>query len=56
MSVQLLEHEPWDALRPTVEKLLQDSDKNKQRGAAELLAGVVCGRYLCIFVMIREID
>ena len=54
--VQILQAEPFEALKPTLETLLANKDKNKQRGAAELLAGVVCGRYLCIFVMIREID
>ncbi|OCH96655.1 hypothetical protein OBBRIDRAFT_787227 [Obba rivulosa] len=37
---QLLEDEHWEALRPTVENLIADEDKNKQRGAAEFIAGV----------------
>ncbi|EMD41658.1 hypothetical protein CERSUDRAFT_110231 [Gelatoporia subvermispora B] len=38
---QLLEDEPWEALMPTVEELINDKDKNKQRGAAEFVAGVL---------------
>lgn len=30
-------------LRPIIEKLLADKDQNKQRGAAELLAGLLGG-------------
>lgn len=45
LSVQLLEDEPWEALRPTLEKLLEKKDKDKQRAAAELLAGVLAGKY-----------
>ncbi len=41
--VQLLEDEPFEALKPTLEGLLGDIDKNKQRGAAELLAGLLGG-------------
>ncbi|KAI0076264.1 hypothetical protein K474DRAFT_1757648 [Panus rudis PR-1116 ss-1] len=40
---QLLGDEPLDALLPTLKKLLDDKDKNKQRGAAEFLAGLVGG-------------
>ncbi|KAF8168284.1 hypothetical protein B0H34DRAFT_792908 [Crassisporium funariophilum] len=40
---QLLEDEPFDAFRPTVEKLIADKDQNKQRAAAEFLAGVLGG-------------
>lgn len=47
LPVQLLHDEPFEALRPTLETILADKDKNKQRGAAELLAGIVCGAY-CI--------
>ena len=42
-TVQLLEDEPFEALRPTLEELLNDSDKNKQRGAAEFMAGIIGG-------------
>ena len=30
-------------LQPIVEKLLQGDDKNKQRGAAEFMAGIIGG-------------
>ncbi|TFK30307.1 hypothetical protein FA15DRAFT_662249 [Coprinopsis marcescibilis] len=40
---QLLEDEPFEAFRPMVEKLIQDQDHNKQRAAAELLAGLLNG-------------
>jgi proteasome activator subunit 4 len=38
--------EPWDLLKPKLETLLADQDKNKQRAAAELLAGVLNGKQL----------
>lgn len=41
--VQLLEDEPFKAFKPTVEKLIADKDHNKQRAAAEFLAGVLGG-------------
>ncbi|RPD81724.1 hypothetical protein L226DRAFT_527984 [Lentinus tigrinus ALCF2SS1-7] len=40
---QLLDDEPWEALRPTLEDLLANKDKNKQRAAAEFIAGVISG-------------
>ncbi|KAI0724287.1 hypothetical protein C8T65DRAFT_714470 [Cerioporus squamosus] len=40
---QLLDDEPWEALRPTLEELLANKDKNKQRAAAEFIAGVIAG-------------
>ncbi|KAH8100502.1 hypothetical protein BXZ70DRAFT_1022407 [Cristinia sonorae] len=40
---QVLLDEPFEALRPAIEKLLADKEKNKQRGAAELIAGVLAG-------------
>ncbi|EDR15426.1 uncharacterized protein LACBIDRAFT_301740 [Laccaria bicolor S238N-H82] len=40
---QLLEDEPFEAFKPVVEKLISDKDQNKQRAAAELLAGVLGG-------------
>lgn len=43
--VQVLQDEPLEALQPTLEKLLADKDKNKQRGAAELLAGIIGGMF-----------
>lgn len=41
--VQLLEDEPFTAFKPTVESLIADKDHNKQRAAAEFLAGVLGG-------------
>lgn len=40
---QMLEDAPWEALRPTLVKLLADTEQNKQRAAAEMLAGVLGG-------------
>ncbi|KAI0374438.1 hypothetical protein BV20DRAFT_1049238 [Pilatotrama ljubarskyi] len=40
---QLLDDEPLEVLKPIVEELLIDKDKNKQRAAAEFLAGVIAG-------------
>ncbi|KAI0359128.1 hypothetical protein OH77DRAFT_1473765 [Trametes cingulata] len=40
---QLLDDEPLDVLKPIIEELLADKDKNKQRAAAEFLAGVITG-------------
>ncbi|KAI0757264.1 hypothetical protein C8Q80DRAFT_1132754 [Daedaleopsis nitida] len=40
---QLLDDEPWEALRPTLEELLANKDKNKQRAAAEFIAGAIAG-------------
>ncbi|KIY51373.1 hypothetical protein FISHEDRAFT_37518 [Fistulina hepatica ATCC 64428] len=40
---QLLEDEPFEALRPTLESLLHDKDRNKQRAAAEFMAGLLGG-------------
>ncbi|KAI0828367.1 hypothetical protein BC628DRAFT_1417934 [Trametes gibbosa] len=40
---QLLDDEPLEILKPIVEELLADKDKNKQRAAAEFLAGVIAG-------------
>jgi len=50
IAVQLLEDEPFEAFRPTVEKLIADKDQNKQRAAAEFLAGVLGG----LFVYLRR--
>jgi proteasome activator subunit 4 len=41
--VQLLEDAPLASIQPVIEELLNDTDQNKQRGAAELLAGVIGG-------------
>ncbi|KAG1755021.1 uncharacterized protein EDB91DRAFT_1096855 [Suillus paluster] len=40
---QVLGDKPWDLLKPELEILLADQEKNKQRAAAELLAGVLNG-------------
>ncbi|KAI0651592.1 hypothetical protein C8Q79DRAFT_934115 [Trametes meyenii] len=40
---QLLDDEPLEVLKPIVEELLADKDKNKQRAAAEFLAGIIAG-------------
>ncbi|TFK76829.1 hypothetical protein BDN72DRAFT_890635 [Pluteus cervinus] len=40
---QVLEDEPFEALKPTLEGLIADKDQNKQRAAAELLAGLLNG-------------
>lgn len=42
-TVQLLEDKPFAAFKPVVEKFIPDKDQNKQRAAAELLAGVLGG-------------
>jgi hypothetical protein len=42
--VQLLEDEPFEALKPILEVLLADKEQDKQRAAAELLAGVLNGQ------------
>ncbi|KZV77572.1 hypothetical protein PENSPDRAFT_621096 [Peniophora sp. CONT] len=41
--VQLLEGEPFKPLRALIEELLAKQDQNKQRGGAELLAGLLSG-------------
>ena len=41
--VQLLEDEPFEALRPTMETMIADRDQDTQRAAAEFLAGVLGG-------------
>lgn len=41
--VQLLGDEPLLALKPKLEELMANKDKNKQRAAAEFLAGVIAG-------------
>ncbi|KAF9056646.1 hypothetical protein BJ165DRAFT_1522537 [Panaeolus papilionaceus] len=40
---QLLEDEPFESFRPTVEELIVNKDQNKQRAAAEFLAGIIGG-------------
>ncbi|KAA1468544.1 hypothetical protein DENSPDRAFT_833875 [Dentipellis sp. KUC8613] len=41
--VQILEDESFSPLQTIVENLITDTDQNKQRGAAELLAGLLLG-------------
>lgn len=41
--VQLMEEDIFPVLRQVIEKLISDKDQNKQRGAAELLAGLLGG-------------
>ncbi|KAF8203239.1 hypothetical protein BJ912DRAFT_842338 [Pholiota molesta] len=40
---QLLEDEPFKALQPILDRLIVDKDQDKQRAAAEFLAGVLGG-------------
>lgn len=40
---QLLEDEPFDVVKPQLESLIKDKDQNKQRAAAEILAGLLNG-------------
>lgn len=44
-AVQLLEDEPWEALKPVLEELIADKEQDKQRAAAEFLAGVLNGEF-----------
>ena len=46
VTVQMLDDEPFEALKPTLEELLANKDKNKQRAAAEFIAGIICGECL----------
>ncbi|KAI0067819.1 hypothetical protein BV25DRAFT_1794335 [Artomyces pyxidatus] len=41
--VQLLEDEAFSPLQKLIEEIIEDPDQNKQRGAAELLAGLLNG-------------
>jgi proteasome activator subunit 4 len=41
--VQLLEDEPFGPLQELIEELIAGTDQNKQRGAAEFLAGLLNG-------------
>lgn len=45
--VQLLGDDSFDAYKVTIEKYITVADKDKQRGAAELLAGMLSGKHLC---------
>jgi hypothetical protein len=44
VSVQLLEDESFSPLQTLIEELIQNPDQNKQRGAAEFLAGLLNGK------------
>jgi proteasome activator subunit 4 len=46
ISVEMLGYAPWKYLEPTVVNLLEDKDQNKQRAAAEFLAGVLGGNHV----------
>jgi len=50
-SVQLLEDEPLDALKPTLEGLLTSKGKSEQRAAADLLAGLLGGERASSFIV-----
>lgn len=41
ISVQILQEEPFQYLKPTLKQLLRDPDMNKQRAATEFLAGIL---------------
>ncbi len=43
LVVQVLEDAPFPALKPTLEALIVDREPDKQRAAAELIAGVLGG-------------
>jgi hypothetical protein len=43
-SAQLLEAESFTPLQTHIEELIQNPDQNKQRGAAEFLAGLLNGK------------
>ena len=42
-AVQMLGEDPLEHYKPVFMELLEDTDENKQRGAAELLAGLIGG-------------
>lgn len=46
LPVQVLGDAPLSALRPIIEELMADKDQDKQRAAAELLAGILGGLWL----------
>ena len=50
--VQLLEDDPFDVYKVVVEKYIIIADKDKQRGAAELLAGMLSGKLSSHFATI----
>ena len=55
LIVQLLEDEPFEAFKPTVESLIADKDQNKQRAAAEFLAGVLGGNVFPLSYLLRNL-
>lgn len=56
ISVQLLDDQPLKYIKPIVQDLLADKDKNKQRGAAELLAAIVGGAFVFSFCFKADVD
>jgi proteasome activator subunit 4 len=42
-----LEDLPLEKFLPVLQNLIENKDKNKQRAAAELLAGIIGGKVLC---------
>ena len=44
LLVQVLEDVPFSALKPTLDTLIVDREPDKQRAAAELIAGVLGGK------------
>ncbi len=43
VAVQVLEDAPFTTLKPILESLIVSKDQDKQRAAAELLAGIIGG-------------
>lgn len=52
-AVQVLEDVPFGVLKPILESLLADKQQDKQRAAAELLAGVIGGRPFYLSIVSR---
>jgi proteasome activator subunit 4 len=57
LLVQLLEDESFASLQTLIEELIQNPDQNKQRGAAEFLAGLLNGKtfFLCTTLFSKNI-
>lgn len=55
-AVQILEDESFKPLQDLVEELLEKSDQNKQRGAAELMAGLLGGMVLSVLLKLPMFD
>lgn len=47
--VQVLEDEPFEALRPTLDTLISDKEPDKQRALAEFIAGLIGGNRPSLF-------